>query len=199
LEQNMRRVLAWALGVSVVLVVSPGFAQSSVAQDSVVGSGSAGAGLFLNIAIDARSDPLGGNPSGNVSFTLVLPVPPPGGVPIGGPVTCLGVSGNRAVIGFVDTTTGFPAITVEVVDNGPTGSPPDTFGAAPFPTDCLSDPDIDPFPLDSGDIVVHDATTPSTKEDCKNGGWRNLTDDQGEPFGNQGLCEAFVLRSIHAV
>jgi hypothetical protein len=133
-----------------------------------------------------------------VSFTLVPPLPLPGEVPIGGPVTCLGVSGNRAVIGFVDTTFGFPAVTVEVVDNGPTGSPPDTFGAAPFPTDCLGDPDLDPFPLVSGDLVVHDATTPSIKDDCKDGRWRNFTDDEGEPFGNQGLCGRFVLRRIHA-
>jgi hypothetical protein len=33
---------------------------------------------------------------------------------------------------------------------------------------------------------------PRTTRDCTHGGWRNLTDDVGTPFGNQGLCIAFV-------
>jgi hypothetical protein len=184
----MRRVLAWALGMSVVLVVSPAFAQPSASEDSVTGGGSASS--FINIAIDARSDPTGGNPTGTVSFEVVLLGTT---FPIGGPVTCLGVSGNRAVIGFNDVTFGLGPITVEVIDS------PDTFGADVFPTDCLGDPDINPDPLVFGNLVVHDAQpTPSTKDDCKNGGWGNFTDDQGEPFRNQGLCESFVLRTFHA-
>lgn len=31
-----------------------------------------------------------------------------------------------------------------------------------------------------------------TKEDCKNGGWRELVDDEGKPFKNQGDCIKFV-------
>jgi len=34
--------------------------------------------------------------------------------------------------------------------------------------------------------------TPATTEDCKNGGWRNLADDQGQAFPNQGQCVSFV-------
>ena len=33
---------------------------------------------------------------------------------------------------------------------------------------------------------------PRTKDDCKNGGWRSLTDDQDRPFKNQGDCVSFV-------
>jgi len=33
---------------------------------------------------------------------------------------------------------------------------------------------------------------PTTKDDCKQGGWRNLEDDQGRPFLNQGACISFV-------
>jgi hypothetical protein len=33
---------------------------------------------------------------------------------------------------------------------------------------------------------------PETKADCKHGGWRNLTDDRGRPFRNQGRCIRFV-------
>ena len=37
------------------------------------------------------------------------------------------------------------------------------------------------------------STTPSTKADCTNGGWRSLGDDQGRPFPNQGQCVRFVV------
>ena len=37
------------------------------------------------------------------------------------------------------------------------------------------------------------STTPSTKADCTNGGWRSLRDDQGQPFLNQGQCVRFVV------
>jgi hypothetical protein len=33
---------------------------------------------------------------------------------------------------------------------------------------------------------------PTDKDQCKNGGWQNLADDQGEPFPNQGQCVSFV-------
>jgi hypothetical protein len=36
------------------------------------------------------------------------------------------------------------------------------------------------------------AQTPTTKADCKNGGWRQLTDASGTPFRNQGQCVAFA-------
>jgi hypothetical protein len=35
--------------------------------------------------------------------------------------------------------------------------------------------------------------TATTKADCKNGGWRNLANDQGEPFRNQGRCVSYVV------
>jgi hypothetical protein len=35
--------------------------------------------------------------------------------------------------------------------------------------------------------------TPSTTNDCKQSGWRNLANDQGEPFPNQGRCVSFVV------
>jgi hypothetical protein len=36
--------------------------------------------------------------------------------------------------------------------------------------------------------------TPATIAQCKNGGWRHLTDGQGQPFTNQGSCISY---SIH--
>ena len=35
-------------------------------------------------------------------------------------------------------------------------------------------------------------TTPTNKNDCKNGGFANFTDNNGNPFRNQGQCVAFV-------
>jgi hypothetical protein len=32
------------------------------------------------------------------------------------------------------------------------------------------------------------AAVPTSKDQCKHGGWRNLTDDQARPFRNQGQC-----------
>ena len=33
---------------------------------------------------------------------------------------------------------------------------------------------------------------PQSADDCKKGGWQNLTDDQGRPFNNQGDCVSYV-------
>jgi hypothetical protein len=41
-------------------------------------------------------------------------------------------------------------------------------------------------------LVVETGPTPATKADCKRGGWRQLANDQGQPFRNQGACVRFV-------
>jgi hypothetical protein len=42
--------------------------------------------------------------------------------------------------------------------------------------------------INTGDIVVHDAPPfPTSKDQCKNGGWRNFPG-----FKNQGDCVSFV-------
>ena len=120
--------------------------------DFVVGNGSVFvetpvASFFVDFSIDAGSDAAGGNPSGTVSFQS-----PPIGNPHG-PVTCLAVSGNTAVIGFGDPT---DSSVVEVVDNGAIGLP-DLIALARG-TNCGVDPNLSPIPLVSGDIVVHDET-----------------------------------------
>ena len=37
------------------------------------------------------------------------------------------------------------------------------------------------------------ANVPTTKADCRSGGWRNLANDQGQPFRNQGQCVSYVV------
>ena len=59
----------------------------------------------------------------------------------------------------------------------------------------------DTFPVPSNDArftVDMSATLaqlPTSKSDCKKGGWRNLDNDKGKPFKNQGACVSFVAKS----
>jgi hypothetical protein len=176
-------VSLFAVFVTVVALGVP--AQGAAAaptppQDFVVGGGDA-SGSFLTFAIDARSDPLGGTPSGVVSGTLFVG-PAPGSFAFS--VSCLAVHGNRAVIGA-------GPLWLVVVDNGPAGSPPDAFVGSLGPTDCSSEPPGQfGGSLLSGDIVVRDAPS---KAQCRDGGWRNYTDATGQPFTTQGECIAFAL------
>jgi hypothetical protein len=139
-------------------------------------------------ALNATSGPSGENPSGLVRFDTVF-----GHFHLGGPVTCLAVNGNTATISF-PSQMDFPGdtITVEVVDDQPDtwafADSTETEGRAP--TDCspLSGaPEVQRGPLSSGDFTVVDAQAPTTKDQCKNGGWHNYP-----RFKNQGQCVAFV-------
>jgi hypothetical protein len=113
-------------------------------------------------------------------------------------VTCLGVQGNVAVVGFQDPAGLF---FIQYVDNGPSLGPLN-FGpdlayrplvlAGRAPTDCSPlPPDSYPPDLDvlvRGEVAIQDAhPLPSTKEQCKNGGWRTYG-----VFKNQGACVSFV-------
>jgi hypothetical protein len=180
----LRRMLflAMAVGVGAVLAL-PGVAGAQVPrQDSVTFTGGPGqAGSFTVIAVDATSGPSGENPSGQVRFNAF------GIFNLSGPVTCLAVSGNTATINFQDQLGGFGIVTVQVADGQP-----DTFDAVPTgraPTDCSPLPPTGlGGPLSGGDIVVVDAPPlPTSKEQCKNGGWRDFG-----VFKNQGDCVSFV-------
>jgi hypothetical protein len=46
------------------------------------------------------------------------------------------------------------------------------------------------------DGTIHIPLTPRTKDDCKDSGWRDFTDDEGHPFENQGECIAFVQHAV---
>ena len=143
---------------------------------------SLGAPVFDLLAINATSSPNGEDPTGQVRFDLV-------DAPrfqLGGPVTCLAVSGSTATINFQDQM-GLAGIiiTARAVDGQP-----DTFTAAPVgrvPTDCSPPPPLTGGPLAAGDITVVDGEPlPTTKQQCKNGGWGRFG------FKNQGQCIAFV-------
>ena len=43
----------------------------------------------------------------------------------------------------------------------------------------------------SGTLTIT-SPVPTNKDHCKDGGWQNLADVQGEAFPNQGQCVSFV-------
>jgi hypothetical protein len=153
---------------------------------------------FSNIQIDAHSGPSGENPGGSASFDATAEFQRPGGIltipfRVSGPVTCLNVTGNEAVIKINAIVEIFgvesPAVwEINLVDNGGSGS--DTFGSprsgSNDPADC-SGGSVLGFPLFVGRAVVFDAKPlPTTKDQCKGDGWKQFG------FKNQGQCIAFV-------
>jgi hypothetical protein len=176
--------VAWASGAQ----AEPASSQPVLADHAVTGAGSTG-NLYFAIAVDARSNASGDNPTGTVSLDVL------GSIHVEGPITCLHVDGNQAVIGFTDTTGPFDRLTVHVVDNGATG---DLFGALPnTPTDCIHLPDglgsTDQV-LVSGNLTVRDQPALTSKAQCRNRGWQQFTTvDGAEAFTNQGQCIALVV------
>jgi hypothetical protein len=174
----MKRSLAGAL-VVLVAVLAPSAAAQVPTQDSVTGTGSSSGGVGFTFEFDAHSGPSGENPTGHVTFRFAAD----GSVFFSGPVTCLAVDGNFAILN-VDTPQ-FHAVGLEVTDSLsgdlirgiPTGiSRCSPIGSA-----------VD-FPVISGDVVVVDAPPlPTSKDQCKNGGWKTYG-----VFRNQGDCVSFV-------
>jgi hypothetical protein len=185
----MRRgALAAVIGSLLALLLAPAAVASHDPSGAPFGEDFAGGDASfrggIQIDVDAHSGPSGENPTGNASISLRANF-------IGGPVTCLTVTGNRAVVG--GEFAGFGYLFV-LVDNAATGTP-DRFGSGDpgqdSPTSCPANPAVALDPIESGDLVVHDARPfPTSKDQCKNGGWRNF----GTRFKNQGQCIAFVER-----
>jgi hypothetical protein len=146
----------------------------------------------FDIHVDAFSGPSGENPGGQVSFNSIFI-----SVPVSGPVTCLDVDGNTAVMtveGPFPAFPGFTAFTVKVVDNG--GSGQDRFQYFPVSpeipefADCRVDPPADFGGPLIGRAEVFDAPPPpSSKAECGNGGFARFG------FANQGQCIKFVNQS----
>ena len=205
------RLLATGALVGMITVLA--LPSSATAQappgDSVVGGLSDDP--FMFIGVDARSGPSGENPTGTARWHEGGGMGPDWDVSI----TCLAATGNKAVLGFSGTRedglldgTAQVAGLIQVVDGG--GSEPDRLEYAqvgytpgvpavpgppiPGPTDCSSYPStFQPWggtvtTNPSGDIVVTDTRTfPTSKDDCKNGGWQTFG-----IFKNQGDCVSFV-------
>jgi hypothetical protein len=154
-------------------------------EDSVVGSLSELGLRDPSYTIDVRSGPSGENVTGTVAYLVMLPLNP---VTITTEPVCLRVSGNQATIVAIAVGPSIAvAIKVTVVDSPP-GQPDQSESSitveSPVPT-CDTPLTVAPV---SGSITVTDAQPlPTTKQQCKNGGWR-----QYGVFRNQGDCVSFV-------
>ena len=144
----------------------------------------------FDIHVDAFSGSSGENPGGQVTlgFNPLFEVEP-----VTGPVTCLDVTGNTAVMtvaGPFASFPNFPAFTVKVVDNG--GSGLDRFQYFPIPPensqylDCRANPPTDFGGPLIGRAEVFDSQPPTTRGQCLKNGWKQFG------FQNQGQCIAFV-------
>ncbi len=163
-------------------VAAPAAAQAQAPGEvSVTGSGTAGSYTFV---LDAHSGPSGENPTGTASISFNP------SVFTRGPVTCLAVVGNRAVIGIENgpgSLTAGEGTLIEVSDD-----PDALFFRLYFepPSTCPTDPSgYTPIPVTDGNITISKAPPlPTSKDQCKNGGWRNY----GTTFQNQGDCVSSV-------
>jgi hypothetical protein len=167
----------------------------------------------LQLTVDVESGSAGENPAGSVTWSQ-LGLTPGGSPSLTAEATCLSVSGDVAIIGVTGTLVN-PALEfgtpiaglIRVVDGGGPNSAADRFQFAfqtgtpggpplPGPSSCSTFPGT--FPTDSaafpafvnevGDVVVTDTQPfPTTKDECKHGGWRDFPD-----ITNQGECVSFV-------
>jgi hypothetical protein len=166
-------LLLGVLALPLLGVAVPATAQAP-GQDSVTANGPTTFGC-ATIQITAQSGPSGEAPSGQVTC----------GSFFSGPVTCLNVQGNVALL--TTQTPQFGAVAIRVIDNGPAGS--DSVEAIPGSGCPTPQPSYVNFGF-SGDAVVTDVQPPpplpTTKEQCKKGGYATFG------FRNQGQCIAFV-------
>jgi hypothetical protein len=168
-------VAVMVLGALAAPAVSQG--QGPV-EDSVTGSGTAGPYSFV---FDAHSGPSGAHPTGTAGFSLTE-VP---SVFARGPVSCLAVQGDHAVIGIANDpgSVGQGAL-IEVFGSNTVAF---SIASAP-PTDCSTGVGNDPVAVTSGAIAITDARAlPMAKAQCKNRGWQTYG-----AFKNQGECVSFV-------
>jgi hypothetical protein len=171
---------------------SAGAAQAQVpAGDSVTGAGtarfvSAGLeGLTVPFAIDVRGGPSGENPTGSVSLLLTFTDPSCLAVRDGG-----GAAAPTAAMNLVNPITG-QRVVIQI-GGGESGPQLIALFAADSPSDCSFR--TSPTTLAeviSGSIAIVDAPPrPTSKGQCKNGGWRNF----GALFRSQGDCVSFVTK-----
>ena len=179
----MRRLLTLAVTVLVTASVTAQASAQTAPRDSVTGSAFVVLTLLPNFTIgvnfdfDAFSGPSGEDPGGTVDWSFGTE-----------PVTCLSVQGNHAVIGIPGALTGLPALIYVADNDGGTG---DTVGfmaiSAPATT-CPAPGGHEDSAIFTGDLTVVDAPAlPTSKNQCKNGGWKTFG-----VFKNQGDCVSFL-------
>ena len=178
--------------VAVGMLVAPAAFAQAPTQDSVAGTLTRGSGERDTIiwSINAVSGPSGESPAGTIETLGIL-------LRATFPVTCLEVSGNRAVIGG-RLTSGATVVQVYLIVVDEPGDAQDRVLDQFFindpaaPTTCAAFDaqagGATPPAAASGSVIVTDAQPlPTSKDQCKNGGWRSYPG-----FKNQGDCVSFV-------
>ena len=181
----MRRTMVpVAAFVAAAIALPASSAAQGPTQDSVVGSLREREFHAPLYDVDVRSGPSGENVTGTVTW---------GDAPAFPPFTfnaiCLNVSGNRATVGAtLQAGSDLGVVKVTVVDSPPGESDQSgsTFSVNPSVLPSCATP-LAVAPVD-GSVTVTDAQpSPSSKDQCKNGGWRNFPG-----FRNQGDCVSYV-------
>jgi hypothetical protein len=173
-------VLSLAVSVGTILLSSAAALGQTATEDSV--RGAATLPTALRLEFDARSGPSGENAHGTVvaSFGRGSSV---------FSVVCLQVTGRTAVVG-ANLDTGTAGALFQVVDGSPDAIAAVPSYDAPIQEQDCRTPSVGypPQPIISGDVIVTDAHPfPSSKDQCKNGGWQSFG-----VFKNQGECVSFV-------
>jgi hypothetical protein len=167
----LRRAALISAFVGTVALVLPAVGAAQAVGDSVTGSG-VSSGCGGTVTVDAHSGPSGENPTGTMQCGSLF----------SGPVTCLNVTDNVALLNVQDAL--FGSVGVRITDNGPSGDALEAFPSPGCPT-ALSSYVVFDF---TGDLVVVDVKPlPTSKDQCKNGGWQAYG-----VFKNQGDCVSFV-------
>jgi hypothetical protein len=193
----MRRgALAAVVASLLVLLLAPGAVASHdpsgapFGEDFVTGTGAGPFGATGMVHIfDAHSGALGEDARGTVESRF-------GTFQLHGSVICLAVTANRATIGvaIAGNPADVQAAFFYVEDHDGAGEDRMAFEVLQqVPTVCPTSPPLffTPPLITEGDITVHDSPPfPTSKDQCKNGGWRNF----GTAFKNEGQCVAFVQR-----
>jgi hypothetical protein len=182
------------VGLLAALMAVSMAAPAGAATEAVTGTATSSGGNGFTTADFAYSSP-GVLGSGSIHSEFVLVPDPPGalgtgvltrsdGATLSGPLTSTvnaSASGGFDVVAhftLASGTGGLNGVTGEIVLTGNLRGP----GA-------VGDSFTMTGTLTMGPPVATD------KDQCKDGGWQNLVDDQAQPFRNQGQCVSFVAPS----
>ncbi|HEY8543983.1 MAG TPA: hypothetical protein VIL36_03005 [Acidimicrobiales bacterium] len=78
------------------------------------------------------------------------------------------------------------------VGSGPTSPDTPPPGTSPGSPTQPTSPTASPPPTSAAPAPA--PSTPTSTDDCMDGGWQHLVDDEGRPFANQGQCVSYLRR-----
>jgi hypothetical protein len=182
------------VGLLVALMTVSAAAPVGAATEAVTGTATSSGGNGFTTADFVYSSP-GVLGSGTMHFDFVLIPDPPGSRTEGTGVLTRSdgatLTGTETSTVNASPTGGFDVIGQFTVTSG-TGALAGVTGEIAL-TGTVAGPGTvgDLFTV-TGALTTRPPVA-TDKDQCKDDGWRNLADDQGEPFRNQGQCVSFVV------